>query len=73
MKSLSLKELWVQDAIEQKRFKLQKVGRDSIQLGRSRNESSGRQSHFETAEAATPEERSSNCIGADLCDRSRSR
>ena len=26
---MSLKELWVQDAIEQKRFKIQKVGTDS--------------------------------------------
>ena len=29
VKHLSLKELWVQDAIEQKRFKIQKVGTDS--------------------------------------------
>ena len=29
VKHLSLKELWVQDAIEQKRFKVQKVGTDS--------------------------------------------
>ena len=62
----------MQDAIEQKGFKVQKVGTDSnwADLG---TKSSGRQSHFATAEAATPEERSSSCIGADLCDRSRSR
>ena len=29
VKHLSLKELWVQDAIEQTRFKVQKVGTDS--------------------------------------------
>ena len=73
VKHLSLKELWVQDAIEQKRFKVQKVGTDSnwADLGTKVLDCSRILMHFATAEAATPEERSNDCISGDLCNTSR--